>query len=158
MCRSPQSLVKWYSVGGVWDERNLQCRHLIHALHAWAADALYTTVSPIATHFSGHGFMDDLTTKRIWFARYVGHWCTWLVLFLTWVFSQPGTGTGFEESVTRPWIIIDSQSTVKYWSVTISGTTSDVTLNSGDNGSMLRRSPCWARHIKIGDSRDIHIV
>ena len=43
-----------------WEGVNLQCRHLIPALNVWAAvRAKYTTACPIATHFPGHGCMND---------------------------------------------------------------------------------------------------
>ena len=42
----------------------VQCRHLIPALNALAARALYTTARPIATQFPGHGRTDDLTIER----------------------------------------------------------------------------------------------
>ena len=38
----------------------LQCRHLIPALNGWAARAKYMTTCSVATHFPGHGCMNDL--------------------------------------------------------------------------------------------------
>ena len=42
-----------------------QCRHLIHALNAWAAQTLYNTARPIVTQFPGHGCIDNLK-RRGW--------------------------------------------------------------------------------------------
>ena len=42
---------------------HLQWRHLIPALNAWAARALYTTARPIVTQFFGHGCINDLKTE-----------------------------------------------------------------------------------------------
>ena len=41
----------------------LRCRHLILVLNAVAAQAYYTTASPIVTQFPGQGCVDDLTTE-----------------------------------------------------------------------------------------------
>ena len=43
---------------------DLQCRHLIPALNAWAAWTLYTNAHPNATQFRWHGCIGDHTTKR----------------------------------------------------------------------------------------------
>ena len=42
----------------------LQCRHLIPALNARAARTQFKTARLIATHFLGHGCMDDLATDQ----------------------------------------------------------------------------------------------
>ena len=45
-------------------QANIQCRHLIPVLNAWAARAYYTTARPIDTQFHGHGCMDYLKIER----------------------------------------------------------------------------------------------
>ena len=73
---------------------DLQCRHLIPALNAWAARAWYMTACPIAIQFSGHGSVDDLTAEHGFDSKLrLPLMC--LAYFLTFyplVFIQPGTG------------------------------------------------------------------
>ena len=45
--------------------RKIQCQHIIPAINDWAEWASYTTTCTIATQFSEHGSMDDLTTVRV---------------------------------------------------------------------------------------------
>ena len=69
------------SLGSKWLRYGLspiQSRHFIPALNAWAAQAKYTTIRPIATRFSGHGCMDDHTTERSFYSQ------------ATWVFDVRG--------------------------------------------------------------------
>ena len=76
------------------DHAKIQCRHLIRALNAWAARALYTTARLIATLFLKHGCLDDPTTERIsnpqatWIIGVLGIYFDMLSMMIV----QPDTG------------------------------------------------------------------
>ena len=43
---------------------HVECRYSIPATNQWVARAKYATARPVATQFSRHGGIDDLTTGR----------------------------------------------------------------------------------------------
>ena len=45
--------------------KELQCRHLHHALNVWAARAKYMTARPIATQLPGHGCNKRSQTSQL---------------------------------------------------------------------------------------------
>ena len=63
-----QSWYVWIQMGKIYNTTpsialQVQCRHLISALNAWAVRAEFTSTCPIAAQFPGHGCMVNLTNE-----------------------------------------------------------------------------------------------